>query len=154
MSAFSSAETWSVLIQIFLIAVALLAGNIIRRKVSFMNRSLIPTALIGGLLIFLLKIFPWFNVIIDKPTMEIITYHALALGFISMALRGSQVKGRTATTKVIESGMSCWYYVIQGIGRLLLPYFYLSFLCSVNWGRFFMQAVTSSVGYGQGPDRL
>jgi glutamate:Na+ symporter, ESS family len=154
MSSFSSAETWSVLIQIFLIAVALLAGNIIRRKVSFMNRSLIPTALIGGLLIFLLKIFPWFNVIIDKPTMEIITYHALALGFISMALRGSQVKGRTATTKVIESGMlTVGTYVIQGIvGLIITIILFKYFFASDKLGQiFYAGGLLLPMGYGQGP---
>src|SRR5574344_88445 len=154
MSSFSSAETWRVLIQIFLIAVALLAGNIIRRKISFMNRSLIPTALIGGLLIFIMKIFPSFNAIIDKPTMEIFTYHTLALGFISMALRSSQVKGRTATTKVIESGMlTVGTYVIQGIvGLIITIILFKFFFTSENLSQvFYAGGLLLPMGYGQGP---
>lgn len=154
MSSFSSAETWRVLIQIFLIAASLLAGNIIRRKVSFMNRSLIPTALIGGLLIFIMKIFPWFNAIIDKPTMELFTYHTLALGFISMALRSSQVKGRTATTKVVESGMlTVGTYVIQGIvGLVITIIIFKFFLTSETLGQiFYAGGLLLPMGYGQGP---
>lgn len=154
MSSFSSAETWRVLIQIFLIAVALLAGNIIRRKVSFMNRSLIPTALIGGLLIFIMKIFPSFNEMIDKPTMEVFTYHTLALGFISMALRSAQVKGRAATTKVIESGMlTVGTYVIQGIiGLIITIILFKYFLASDKLGQiFYAGGLLLPMGYGQGP---
>lgn len=154
MSSFSSAETWRVLIQIFLIAVALLAGNIIRRKVGFMNRSLIPTALIGGLLIFIMKTFPSFNAIIDKPIMEIVTYHALALGFISMALRSSQVKGRTATTRVIDSGMlTVGTYVIQGIvGLIITIILFKFFFTSKNLSQvFYAGGLLLPMGYGQGP---
>lgn len=154
MSSFSSAETWRVLIQIFLIAVALLAGNIIRRKIGFMNRSLIPTALIGGLLIFIMKTFPSFNAIIDKPIMEIVTYHALALGFISMALRSSQVKGRTATTRVIDSGMlTVGTYVIQGIvGLIITIILFKFFFSSENLSQvFYAGGLLLPMGYGQGP---
>ena len=104
-SLFENINSWSLLIQIFIITAAMLIGNIIRRKIGFMNRSLIPTALIGGLLIFLLKLIPSFNDLIDKNTMEIITYHTLALGFIAMSLRVKKESCVTSTTKVIETGV-------------------------------------------------
>ena len=120
-SLFENINSWSLLIQIFIITAAMLIGNIIRRKIGFMNRSLIPTALIGGLLIFLLKLIPSFNDLIDKNTMEIITYHTLALGFIAMSLRVKKESCVTSTTKVIETGvLTIGTYIVQALVGLVI----------------------------------
>ena len=87
MTSFAAPEVWSALVQVFIIALAVLAGNILRRKVKVLRRSLIPSALLGGLIILLLKLWADFNGIIDKRFMETVTYHTLALGFIAMSLR-------------------------------------------------------------------
>ena len=50
-TSFAAPEVWSALLQIFIIALAVLAGNILRRKVTILRRSLIPSALLGGLII-------------------------------------------------------------------------------------------------------
>ena len=57
---FADSVVWEYLIQIFILVVALLLGNTIRRKVPFIRRSLMPTSLIGGLLILILKFIPGF----------------------------------------------------------------------------------------------
>ena len=89
-TSFAAPEVWSTLVQVFIIALAVLAGNILRRKVKVLRRSLIPSALLGGLIILLFKIWADFNGVIDKRFMETVTYHALAIGFISMSLRPSK----------------------------------------------------------------
>ena len=89
-TSFAAPEVWSTLVQVFIIALAVLGGNILRRKVKILRRSLIPSALLGGLIILLFKLWADFNGIIDKKFMEIVTYHALALGFIAMSLRPSK----------------------------------------------------------------
>ena len=52
---FSAANTelWSPIIQFGIIAGLLLIANVLRRKIPFIRRSLIPTSLLGGLLILL-----------------------------------------------------------------------------------------------------
>ena len=60
-TSFAAPEVWSALVQVFIIALAVLAGNILRRKVKVLRRSLIPSVLLGGLIILLLKLWADFN---------------------------------------------------------------------------------------------
>lgn len=103
-SSFSELKVWSSLIQIFILIGALLVGNTIRRKVPFIRKSLMPTALIGGFIVLMLKFIPAFNDLVDKPLMEQVTYHTLAIGFIALALkRGKQTKKSIGT--IVETGL-------------------------------------------------
>ena len=70
-TSFAAPEVWSALVQVFIIALAVLAGNILRRKVKILRRSLIPSALLGGWIILLLKMWADFNGIIDKFIIEL-----------------------------------------------------------------------------------
>lgn len=102
---FKDSSVWSLLVQIFVLMAALLIGNLIRRKIPFMRRSLIPSALIGGTLVLLLKLIPAVNGFIDNDVMETITYHCLAIGFIAMALKKNANNGRTTVKSIVESGV-------------------------------------------------
>ena len=76
---FSDLKNWSFLIQLFFIFIALLLGNSLRRKVPFLKRSLIPSAILAGGLILLMKAFLKYVVkadqAIDNQMMETITYY-------------------------------------------------------------------------------
>lgn len=151
---FSTPEVWSFLLQIFFIALAILLGNVIRRKVPFMKRSLIPTALIGGLLILMFKSIPLLDGFIDKRVMELITYHALAIGFIAMSLRSAETTNKSSTVKVVETGaITASTYVVQGIiGLIVTVGLYLVWL---KWGVgdevYYAGGLLLPMGYGQGP---
>lgn len=153
-SLFENIGSWSLLIQLFIISAAMLIGNVIRRKVGFMNRSLIPTALIGGLLIFILKLIPSFNALIDKNTMEIITYHTLALGFIAMSLRVKKETCVTSTTKVFETGvLTIGTYIVQAVVGLLVTIPLFLYCRESEWfgNIFYAGGLLLPMGYGQGP---
>lgn len=153
-SLFENINSWSLLIQLFIISAAMLIGNVIRRKVGFMNRSLIPTALIGGLLIFILKLIPSFNALIDKNTMEIITYHTLALGFIAMSLRVKKETCVTSTTKVFETGvLTIGTYIVQAVVGLLVTIPLFLYCRESEWfgNIFYAGGLLLPMGYGQGP---
>lgn len=147
---FADISAWTWLIQFFIIAVALLIANIIRCKISFMQRSLIPTALIAGVLILLLKLFPSFNLVINKPTMEIVTYHCLGLGFVALALKNNRIQSRSSGITVTETGcITATTYVLQGLVGLLVtvPLF-------LWWNHktfFYSSGLLLPMGYGQGP---
>ena len=154
LAAFDSIETWKTLLQIFLIAGAIIAGNIIRRKVWFMRRSLIPSALIGGLVVLLLKAFPVINGFIDKHLMEIVTYHALALGFIAMSLRAPKISGKANTITVVETGtLTASTYIIQAIVGLLVTIPMYLWWRNPDKGMdvFYAGGLLLPMGYGQGP---
>jgi len=149
---FGTDAVWNVMIQLGIIAVGLLAGNIVRTKIPFMQKSLIPSALIGGALILIFKaiyadLFGWVD-LIDKSTMEVITYHALGLGFVALALKNNKVESKSSTIKVVETGtLTASTYIIQGIVGLLvtIPMYY--------FGKkiFYAAGLLLPMGYGQGP---
>lgn len=149
---FATDEVWNFMLQLCIISVGLLAGNIVRTKVPFMQKSLIPTALIGGALLLIFKaiytdLIGWED-LIDKHTMEVITYHALGLGFVALALKNNKVESKSSTVKVIETGtLTASTYIIQGIVGLLvtIPLFY--------FGKqiFYAAGLLLPMGYGQGP---
>lgn len=149
---FATDEVWNFMLQLCIIAVGLLAGNIVRTKVPFMQKSLIPTALIGGALLLIFKaiytdLFGWVD-LIDKHTMEVITYHALGLGFVALALKNNKVESKSSTMKVIETGtLTASTYIIQGIVGLLvtIPMFYF------GKNIFYAAGLLLPMGYGQGP---
>lgn len=149
-TSFASMGAWAWLVQFFIIAVALLVANLIRCNVPLFKRSLIPSALLAGILILCLKAIPFFNSVINKPSMEIITYHALGLGFVALALKNNKIESRSTTMKVIETGaVTASTYVIQGIVGLLITI--PLFLWWNNKDFFYSSGLLLPMGYGQGP---
>ena len=78
---YSSANTalWRAILQIGMIAAAVIAATVLRRKIAFVRKSLLPTAVAAGFLLLLLRELNLLR--IDAETMEMLTYHALAIGF-------------------------------------------------------------------------
>ncbi len=151
---FDTPETWRVLLQFFIIAVAVLAGNILRRKVPFITRSLMPSALLGGLLILAFKLMPSVNELIDKRFMEVLTYHMLALGFIAMSLRTPHDTSKARTMTVIDTGaMTVGTYLVQGLTGLLvtIPLFMWWRNPQEGYDIFYSGGMLLPMGFGQGP---
>lgn len=131
---FSDITNWSFLIQIFYVSIALVFANVLRRKIPFLRKSLIPTAIIAGLIILVIKSFvkfilgidaledsPFQYFLVDDKMMELITYHTLGLGFIAVALKLSNKKDKKSTMTVIDSGaITVGTYLIQALSGLLL----------------------------------
>ncbi len=147
---FADLSAWTWLLQFFLIAGALLLANVLRTKVKFLQRSLVPTALIAGLLILLCKLFPAFNQSVDKQVMELLTYHCLGLGFVALALKNNKLQSRSKGITVTETGcVTASTYLLQAVIGLLvtIPLF-------LWWNRdsfFYSSGILLAMGYGQGP---
>ena len=150
MTSFANPTAWGWLIQFFIIVVALLVANLVRCNVPLFKRSLLPSALLAGLLILCLKPLDFFSALVDKQSMEIVTYHALGLGFVAMALKNKKIKSATSTLKVVETGaVTASTYILQGLVGLLItvPLFF--------WWKgsdfFYAAGLLLPMGYGQGP---
>ena len=145
---FDRPEAWQWLVQFCILAVALLLGNVLRTQIPVLRKSLLPSALLGGLLLLVFKAFPGCREIINKSVMEIITYHALGLGFVALALKNNKIESKSTPMKVIETGaLTASSYVIQGIvGLIVSVLFYL-------FGKklFYAAGLLLPMGYGQGP---
>lgn len=143
-------KVWNFMIQFGIIAVALLVGNTLRRKIKFIRNSLIPTTVIGGVLLLALKFIPWFDKLIDKDFMEMITYHTLGLGFIAMALKVNESKQKDSNKFVImDTGiLTVNGYLIQGIvGLIITLVLALTFMPEL----YKAAGLLLPMGYGQGP---
>lgn len=142
---FSESYVWTFLIQIGILSLAILFGNFLRTKVSFIKQFHIPSALVGGILVFLLKLIPQFDSIIDDRVMQMITYHCLGLGFAAMALKTAKSKRMVSKAKVIESGaiMAGSYYIQVIIGLIIsIIFFYVA-------GSFYGAGIILPMGFGQ-----
>lgn len=147
-TSFATPEAWRWLLQFCIIAIGLLVGNILRRKVPFLRKSLIPSALLGGALLLCLKAIPGMDNIVNKQAMEIITYHALGLGFVALALKNNKIESKSSTMTVIETGtLTASTYLIQaivGLGATILLYYFGKSI-------FYASGLLLPMGYGQGP---
>lgn len=145
---FDRPEAWQWLIQFCILATALLLGNVLRTNVPFLKKSLLPSALLGGLLLLIFKQIPNCRELINKPMMEIVTYHALGLGFVALALKNNKIESKSTPMKVIETGaLTASTYVIQGIVGLIVSIIF--FL--VGKKLFYAAGLLLPMGYGQGP---
>ncbi len=145
-------STWFFIIQVGIIAIAIGVGNILRRKVGFVRKSLLPTAVIAGFLVLAFKNIPFFEEAVDNAFMETLTYHALALGFISVALKPSVTKSGKAissTRTITATGMiTVSGYLIQAVVGLLAT---LILCFTVMPDLFFAAGILLPLGFGQGP---
>ena len=72
---YSAANTslWGFIIQLALIAGAILLATFLRQKVPFIRRSLMPVAVLGGFLLLIVKYTGLIHV--DNTLMEMLVYH-------------------------------------------------------------------------------
>ena len=145
---FEKPMVWQWLIQFCILAVALLLGNVLRTQIPFLKKSLLPSALLGGLLLLIFKAIPGCEGLINKPMMEIVTFHALGLGFVALALKNNKIESKSTPMKVIETGaLTASTYVIQGIVGLLASIAFFIFGKKI----FYAAGLLLPMGYGQGP---
>ena len=96
-------EVWGFINLMATLLLSLLAANVLKRRVGFLRVSLIPTSVLGGILLLIISVI--YQSITGKllfntaffggngmNAMEVITYHALALGFIASTLKSSDKK--------------------------------------------------------------
>ncbi len=142
---FSDSYVWTFLIQIGILSLAILFGNFLRTKLPFIKKYHIPSALIGGIIVLILKSISWFDSIIDDSVMQMITYHCLGLGFAAMALKTAKSKRMVSKSKVVESGaIMAGSYFIQVIVGLIISiiFFYVA-------ESFYAAGIILPMGFGQ-----
>lgn len=147
---YSSANTslWNIIIQFGILAATILLSNFLRRKVPFIKKSLMPTAVIGG---FLLLIMRWTGLFgFDMQFMEILIYHGIALGFIAMSLRipaqNTEEKGSLIGLK--SGAIIVGSYLVQAITGISIS---LALALTLQPGLFKAAGILLPMGFGQGP---
>lgn len=148
-------QVWSFMVQLGLLLMFLMLGNVLRRKIPLFRKILIPSALLGGALLLVVDIFckQVLNfVLVDNRLMQVITYHCLAIGFAAMSLKTEKATHKTNKTQVLEFGaLQGGTYMLQAfvglgitIGLFLLTQYgdnVISYICGL----------ILPLGFGQGP---
>ncbi|MBQ2987651.1 MAG: hypothetical protein IJD59_00940 [Clostridia bacterium] len=120
-------KVWGSVNLIAVLLLSLLAANMLKRKIKFLEKSLIPTSVLGGTI--LLVIAGIYDVFSQTPlfetkffaengynTLEIITYHTLALGFIASTFKSSKGKlSKQRASEIFNTGVTTVStYLLQG----------------------------------------
>ncbi len=128
MSNFWDFSVWSFIFIMGVLLASLLLANSLKKTIPFLQKSLIPTPVLGGVILLVITTIYYFvtgKVLFDleffggngMETLEIITFHCLALGFIASTLKTSDKKHtKERTREIFDSGITTVAtYVIQGI---------------------------------------
>ena len=139
---------WNIITQLGVIAAAILLAIGLRQKLSFIRKSLMPVAVLGGFLLLIAKLLGLVR--IDQNLMEILVYHGIALGFIAMSLRVPADQDRRGKDRTgLKSGaIIVSSYLVQGVAGLLIT---LLLSYTVMPGMFKAAGLLLPMGYGQGP---
>ena len=145
---------WSFLVQLGLLLLFLMLGNILRRTIPLFRKCLIPSALLGGALLLVVDmIAKGFGLtLVDNRMMQVITYHCLAFGFAAMSLKTEKATVKTRRSQVVEFGaLQGGTYMLQafvGMGITILFFLvtrYSDHIISYIGG------LLLPLGFGQGP---
>lgn len=145
---------WAFPVQLGLLLLFLMLGNILRRKIPLFRNCLIPSALLGGGILLVVDIVAnqFGFVLVDNRQMQVITYHCLAIGFAAMSLKTEKSTHQTRRAQVLEFGaLQGGTYMLQamvGLGITLLM-----FLFTQHGGRVisYICGLILPLAFGQGP---
>ncbi len=159
MDSFWDYNVWGTFSLVAILLGCLLLGSILRKVTPFLRNSLIPISVIGGgILILVSAIYRAFTgeVMFDTAffggngteKLEIITYHALALGFIASTLKESGGRlTRDRLDEIVNTGVTTVStYLVQGV----LGFGITIIAAGVITGFFPAAGVLLPFGYGQG----
>ncbi len=145
---------WAFMVQLGLLLIFMMIGNIMRRTIPLFRKCLIPSALLGGATLLVVNIIAkqCGFMLVDNRLMQVITYHCLAIGFASMTLKTEKSTHKTNRAQVFEFGaLQGGTYMLQasvGLGITLLMFLItrhgdkvISYICGL----------ILPLAFGQGP---
>jgi len=159
MANFWDYSVWGFINLLAVLLGSLLLANILKRHIPWLQASLIPTSVLGGGIL-LVAVGLWRVVtgedLFETPffggngtaTLELITYHMLALGFIASAFKTSDGKlSRERTVEIFNTGVTTVAtYLLQAVAG-----FGITLIAASIVKDFFPAAgVLLPFGYGQG----
>ncbi len=133
---------WVGILQLIYVAGLLLVAKILKEKVPVLNKILIPSALVAGLIGWLLSDQALGLFTVDVEFLKVIIYNAMGLGFIALALKTAKESKemRPLTTgAIIASG-----YLLQAIiGSLIVVLLFKEYFLGTGF--------LLALGFSQGP---
>lgn len=145
---------WLFMVQLGLLLLFLMMGNILRRTIPLFRKCLIPSALLGGALLLVVNILAkqFGFVLVDNRLMQVITYHCLAIGFASMSLKTEKSTHKTNRAQVVEFGaLQGGSYMLQAFVGLGITLILFLLTREGNNGVSYVCGLILPLAYGQGP---
>ena len=159
MENFWDSNVWSFFVLIAVLLSGLMLANMLKRSFPILEKSLIPTSVLGGGIILLVasvyKVITGTNMFDTyafdgqgSALLEMITYHCLALGFIASGLKNSSTQfTKQRNVEILNTGVTT-------VGTYLLQAFVGLVVCIV--ASFFLEdflaasGILLALGFGQG----
>ncbi len=133
MENFWDSNVWGLVLLFAVLLCSLLVGNVLKKSIALLRKSLIPTSVLGGtILILIAAVYKGITgeVMFDTAlfggngtaVLEIITYHTLALGFIASSFKSMQGKlTKKRTTEIFNTGVTTVStYLLQGVVGMVI----------------------------------
>ncbi len=159
MNNFWDFSVWGTVNLVAVLLISLLLANMCKRRLKILKNSLIPTSVLGGLILFVInivyksitKVSIWNAEFFGgdgNSVLEIITYHTLALGFIAVSFKTNENKlTKKRTIEIFNTGVTTVAtYLLQavvGLGITIIASFIIKDL-------FVASGILLPFGYGQG----
>ena len=138
---------WNIIIQLGLMAGAILVSNLLRNKIEFIRKGMMPVAVMAGFLLLILKYTGLIH--LDGNILEILVYHGIALGFIAMSLRVTDKSKNQSDNAAVKSGaIIVSTYLVQGVVGLIIT---IALGYTLMPKLFKAAGLLLPMGYGQGP---
>jgi len=145
---FNNTALWNFIIQMGMLAAILMLANVLRRKVPFFKRALMPTAVLAGFIALLLRITH--IVKLDTTLMEMVTYHTIAIGFIALSLIIPKKESNYSKAFIGSKtgALIVSTYLLQGVIGLVVS---IGLAYTIRPGLFKAAGILLPMGFGQGP---
>jgi len=153
-------NVWGSLNVFAVLLISLLLANMLKRSIPILRVSLIPASVLGGMILIVIagiyKLITGGGVMFDSKffggngttLLEIITYHALALGFIASTFKSSDGQlSRQRTIEIFNTGVTTVStYLLQAV----LGFGITMIAAMIMEGFFPAAGVLLPFGFGQG----
>jgi ESS family glutamate:Na+ symporter len=118
---------WSFFVDVGIVSVALLVSTVIRAKVKFFQKFLIPNALTAGFILLLFYNFAGPPLGIPQEGLGQTVYHLLSISFIAMLLRKTESKRGRGGRGVIWFAAAVTFQIgAQALIGMLLTLFFMN----------------------------
>lgn len=118
--------SWSLFVDLGVISAALVLATLIRARVRFFQRYLIPNALTAGFILLPLYNFVFPQLGITSAGLGELAYHLLSISFVAMALRKSPPGGTKGDKRIFSTSVAVLsQYALQAAVGLLLTLLFI-----------------------------
>ena len=142
------------MVQLGLLLMFLVLGNILRRTIPVFRKCLIPSALLGGTVLLAVNVVckRFGFAMLDNRLMQVITYHCLAIGFAAMTLKTEKSTHKTNRAQVVEFGaLQGGTYMLQAFSGLAITLVLYLLTRHGDGVISYVCGLLLPLGFGQGP---